>query len=205
MIYEPEEISYPIVRRDGFVRFENKYYAVGEGYSKKDAIVLTTKDLVSIYCGGKLLEIYNRIKSPYQTHEIKDHLKKPWQKVEESNAFLLVRARKIGPSVEEFVQKILCRGNGFVDTRVIWGLLSLDKKYEASRIDQCTRETIDLGHLSSRMVERLLALKPNAKKEPSQSRATPVGNSTEKSTRQTEFKFVRPMEVYKKASKANLH
>jgi hypothetical protein len=196
--YEHEQIGYPTVRRDGFVRFENKYYAVGEGYSKKDAIVLGTKNLVSIYCEGKLLEVYPRIKDPYQTHDIKDYLKKPWQRIEENNAFLLVRAKKIGPNVEEFVQKVLCRGNGFVDTRVIWGLLSLDKKYQAAQIDQCALEAMELGHLSSRMVERLLALKPKTPKDGSQHHISP-------DSQQSEFKFARSMETYKKAFKTNLH
>ena len=193
------------MRRDGFIRFENKYYAVGEGYSKKDTTVLATKDLVSIYCEGKLLEVYGRIKSPYQTHEIKEHLKKPWQKIHESNAFLLQRAKKIGPTVEEFVQKVLTRGNGLVDTRIIWGILSLDKKYECNQIEQCAREAIDLGHLSYRMVERLLNLKPKSKTADSKITA-PLSQNTEAGKRpQSEYKFIRSMDAYKRAPKTHLH
>jgi hypothetical protein len=47
--YEREEVAYPTVRRDGFVRFANKYYAVADEHIGKDVVVIATSTQVSIY------------------------------------------------------------------------------------------------------------------------------------------------------------
>lgn len=185
MAYEREEIAYPKVRRDSFVRFDNKFYAVSDDNVGKDTIVLATKDNVSIYRGGQLLEVYDRIKDPYQTHAIKEHLKRPWQKVEENNLHYLHMAQRIGPNVSRFVHALIHRGQGFVDTRKIWGVLSLEKKYKASAIDEAAATALAMGELSSRFVETLIRLHslPQEKQ--------PKPNTAAAS------KFSRPMTVYK--------
>ena len=194
LAYEPEDVAYPKVRRDGFVRYMNKYYAVGEGYTRKETTVLATQRNVTIYCDGRLLEVYARIQSPYETHATKDHLKKPWEKVEENNAFYLERAKKIGPHVCEFIRKVLARGQGFVDNRIIWGILSLDKKYEATQINQCAEEAMAMGSLSSRLVERLIKLKPKPQSVEEKSRERSPSQLNLK--RDLQPKFARPMSTY---------
>ena len=107
--------------------------------------------------------------------------------------------------METFIQKILCRGNGFVDTRVIWGVLSLDKKYSPAQIDECAKEAMELGQLSYRLVERLLKLKPKEVKNPEKNQNSSEGSAVKPAVAQTEFKFLRSMETYKKVSKTTLH
>jgi len=195
--YELEEVSYPKVRRDGFIRFGSKFYAIGEGHTGKTATVLATRKIVTIYLNGKLQETYTRITDPYETHSIKEHLQKPWQKVETNNAFYLQKARRIGPNVEELILKILQRGNGFVDTRVIWGVLSLDKKFINSKIDECAKDALDIGTLSYRHIKALLNLMHGAKIESDQTRESPkaIEVSLEPQSTQTS-KFIRSVSVY---------
>ena len=49
-------------------------------------------------------------------------------------------------------------GQGFVDTRKVWGILSLDKNYSTERIDRASQMAIEMGDLSSRRVEALVKL-----------------------------------------------
>ncbi len=196
LAYEREEVTYPTVRQDGYIRFANKYYAVADRFIGKEAIAIGTAKQVSIYCGAELLEVYDRIAAQSsQTHDTKDHLKKSSQKQEEQNRGYIEVARRIGPNAETFVRAVLDRGNGFVDTRVIWGLLSLDKNptYPRTAIEQAAGIALEMNTLSSRLVERLIKLTlvpkdPERGDAAAEARAqSPIQN-----------KFVRPVSVYKK-------
>ena len=76
-------------------------------------------------------------------------------------------------------------GQGFVDTRIIWGLLSLDKKYSKAAIDQAAGIALEMQTLSSRLVERLIKLTQ-----------APAVASPAPSTKLAP-KFIRPMSVYR--------
>lgn len=157
MGYEKEEIAYPIVRKDGFIRFSNKYYAVSDEHIDKEGVVLGSKSRVCIYINGVLIETYNRITEKYQTHAIKDHLQKPWQKVEENNKGYINHARRIGPHCEALIKALILRGEGFVDTRILWGVLSLEKKkYPVDLIDQACGEAYCIGKFSSKYIEKII-------------------------------------------------
>ena len=157
MSYEKEEITYPTVRKDGYVRFANKYYAVADEHIDKEGVALGSKTRISIYISGVLVETYNRITDKNQTHDIKDYLKKPWQKIEENNKGYLSHAKRIGPHCEAFIKTLIMRGDGFVDTRILWGVLSLEKKnYSTDLIDQACGEAYHLGKFSSKYVEKVI-------------------------------------------------
>lgn len=186
--YEREEVSYPTVRRDGFLRFANKYYAVEDEYITKEMVVLGTKGQVSIYHKGTLLHVYPRITDPYETHAIKDYLKKEWQKIEENNRHYLKKAATIGPNTYGFVYRLIEQGQGFVDTRKIWGVFSLEKRYSKDTIDWACGIAIEQSELSFRFVAKMATLFPVKNQI----------NSQEIKNENTEnYKFVRPMEVYK--------
>ncbi len=187
--FEREEVSYPVVRRDGFVRFANKYYAVEDKYIKQEMVVLGTKHQVSIYHKGVLLHVYKRITDRYETHAIKEHLKKGWQKIEENNGHYLEKAEKIGPNVYGFVYALIERGQGFVDTRKIWGIFSLAKRHPSTVIDWACGIAIEQDKLSSRFVEKMIFLFPqkDSLEFEENSNQDPIQN----------HKFVRSMTSYK--------
>jgi hypothetical protein len=63
------------------------------------------------------------------------------------------------------IQIILSRGEGFVDTRIVWGILTLNKKYPNSAIDKACESAIEIGSISLRTVHSFLKMTPKAKKE----------------------------------------
>ena len=156
LVYEKEELSYVTVRRDGFVRFSNKYYAVADQHISKECIVLGSKTRVSIYAAGVLVESYDRVIRKDQTHAIHEHLEKPWQKIEENNQGYLNHARRIGPHCEAVIKILILRNSGFIDTRIVWGILSLNKKYAVSYIDKACADAYNLGKFSSKYIEKII-------------------------------------------------
>jgi hypothetical protein len=156
LAYEHETISFVKVRKDGFVRHLHKYYALPNFTIQKEATIISNKKRISIYVDGKLIETYNVIDDPYQTHAIHEHLKKPWQRFEENYNHLLKRATAIGPTCYQLIYQILSQKNGFVDNRIVWGILALDKKYLNHSIDKACGIAKEAGKLSYRYVQQLL-------------------------------------------------
>jgi hypothetical protein len=188
--YEVETIQHATVRRDGYIRFINKYYRVDQKLKNEEVLIIGNTTQVAIYCKGRLLEVYKRITEKFKTKECKDHYKEPWEKTLNDQARYLEKARVIGGNVERFISIVLARGEGFVDTRVVWGLLTLNKKYSNNDLDKACESALELSQVNLRTIRQLLTImaKPKETKQPNnENYAQSVGG-----------KFVRPISEYKK-------
>lgn len=188
--YEVETIATSNVRRDGYVRFENKFYRVDPQLKKESALVIATNAQVSIYVNGRLVEVYERITDKFTTKTCKDHLKEPWEKTLEDHGHYLKRAAAIGVNVERFISIILARGAGFVDTRVVWGLLTLNKKYANADVDRACLSALELSQVNLTTVRQLLNIMAKPKPKPQR-----IDDPSE--DHQKGGKFARPMSEYK--------
>ena len=102
-------------------------------------------------------------------------------------SFYRKRAGKLGPYVEEIILKLLMQGNGFIDTRKVWGILSLDKKYSAYDINEACQKALSVDAISYRSILTFLQLKASCKQEDKEEpSAADIRTS----------KFVRPIEEY---------
>ena len=158
LAYEIEQYHEGIVRQDGCVRFANKYYSLDERYKGKTVSVLGDSRRVSIYFGGKLLEVHDWITGSDHTRSIKPQHMKPWERAMQDHSQYRQRAARIGPFVEEMILALLKQGQGFIDTRKIWGVLSLDKSYPADQINAACQEALKLGLAGYRVVKQFLNL-----------------------------------------------
>lgn len=156
LAYEIEETATATVRQDGHVRFANRYYSLEERFIGQDVFVLATATRVAIYHGGKLIETHERLTDPYRAKQTKAQHLKPWERSLQDDSLYRQRARKLGPDVERLIVSLLGQGHGFIDTRKIWGILSLDKKYEASAINRACAQAITLQRYSYRAVLQLV-------------------------------------------------
>jgi hypothetical protein len=192
LTYEIERISDNCaVRVDGHVRFDNKYYSVGKEHIKEKVMVIGNESLVSIYHKGKLLEIHEKITEQFQSKSTKPHHLEPYERIMHDNAHYLKKASSIGPDVEYIVRIILEQGQGFVDTRKIWGILSLDKKYSKEAINQACKDAHDFGKCNYRTVNNFLKLTtiPNTK-------VPDVELHHNKKQGPQQHKFIRPIKEY---------
>lgn len=183
--YEVETIIFSKVRADGYVRFCNKYYRIDQRLKKQIATVIGNSKQVSIYVGGRLLEVYERITDKYQSKACKDHYKETWEKTLNDHGHYIRQAAAIGENVSRFIQIILARGDGFVDTRVVWGVLTAVKKYYAKDIDRACATAIELRHISLHGFLQILSLSP---------KRTDIDKDEFKTT---SGKFERPMSEYR--------
>jgi len=183
LAYEIERWGEGTVRQDGHVRFENKYYSLDERYIGKSVQVIGNSTRISIYHDGKLLETHERVTDPNLSKSTKSQHLKPWERAMSDHSIYLRRAKRLGPNAEELIRRILGQGYGFVDTRKIWGILSLDKSYPAQMIDEACRKALVMESPTFRTVKGILEAGP----QPAVARGLkPAG----------EYKFIRPLSVY---------
>jgi transposase len=199
--YEPETFSSGAVRRDGHVRFENKYYSLPERFIGSRVVLLGSASHVAIYCEGKLIETHERVTDPLRSKSTKMEHLKPWEREMLDDSIYRTRARAIGADVDRFVERVIARGQGFVDTRKIWGVLSLDKTFTKERINEACRQAIALDTLSFRMVKSLCKLTDPPEAPSADERAA----SSLQQQHSHHHKFVRPLSVYEEQLELTLH
>ena len=163
--YKWEDFSWAKVRKDGHVRFSGKYYSIGQKFVGQDAFIIGDEKQVSLYCKGNLIEVHDRITSSYNYKSTKKHHLKSWEQVFEDNSFYLKRAEKIGFNCKSLVQALLSSSDGFVDTRIVWGILSLDKEYHHDDIDMACAKALSLKCFSYRFVKNFIDNKHQKKEE----------------------------------------
>ena len=165
--YEVEKILTTNVREDGYVRFLNKFYRVDPRLKSEEALVIGNTEFISIYCAGRLIESYPKITDPFRKSDCKEHLREAFEKTLNDHGHYITMAEKIGPNASRFVQIILARGEGFVDNRIVWGLMSLDKTYSKDEIDKACASALELSTVHLGCVRSLLKIhaKPKPKAE----------------------------------------
>lgn len=186
LAYEVEAFHEGKVRKDGHVRFRNKYYSVEERYRGEKVEVIGNTKQISIYHKGKLIEVHGRITDPYITKNTKPTHMAPWERAISDGSIYRERAARLGADVEKMVLHWLLNGNGFIDTRKIWGVLSLDKKYTPESINGACRHALSIKAYSYRTI--LSFLKLDAKSERKRPPAMPQKPDSSK--------FARSMEEY---------
>jgi hypothetical protein len=154
--FECEQYHEGLVRIDGHVRFQGKYYSVGEKYVRKQVTVIGNSRQVLIYQSGKLIETHPRLTDRCRSKSTKRHHLKPWEQICDNPEGLKGIAAKIGEFVLIVVEEILRKGNGFVDLRRIWGILSLDKKYPKQEINAACERAVWSEDYSYRSIKRFL-------------------------------------------------
>jgi hypothetical protein len=154
--YEHHQFSTATVRKDAFVRFDTKYYAVDDKFIGVETQILATHTQVCIFHRGKIVESYERNWDHHKPHSIKEHLLKPHQKIIQDHGYYLKRAETLGPSVRTMVLKLLTQNQGFLDFRKIWGILSLDKNYPPEAINEACATALQMNLFSSRAVKNIL-------------------------------------------------
>lgn len=170
MDYEVAQYHEGKVRIDGHVRFDGKYYSVSEDYINKAVTVIGTARQVAIYQAGKLIETHGRVTDRAISKSTKRHHLKPWEQVCNNPDGLQSLGAKIGPSVEAIIRRVLLDGDGFINYRRIWGILSLDKKYSRQEINSACDEALEAQLYSSKVIEEFIINAQQQEDAPSKTR-----------------------------------
>lgn len=189
LAYEVAQYHEGIVRRDGHVRFDSKYYSLCEDYINKPVTVIGTSMQVAIYHAGKLIETHERVTDRARAKSTKRHHLKPWEQVCDNPEGLHSLGAKIGPSVEAVIRRVLLDGDGFINYRRIWGILSLDKKYAHAEINSACDDALETQIYSSKAIEQFIIRAREERQESNPSPARPPGKFQRDITEYTQLLF----------------
>jgi len=175
------------------VRFQNKYYSVEEKFISEKVILLGNQTQVSIFHKGQLVEVHQKIIDAHQSKSTKRHHLKPWERSMQDDSFYRRRALKIGPHVEEMIIILIAQGHGWIDTRKVWGVLSLDKSFSKSQINLACQMAIEVQSYSYRTVRGFL----QAQKTQPETKISDHKNNNKVN------KFIRPLSSYQNELELN--
>ena len=200
LAYEIEESTTSTVRQDGHVRFANRYYSLDERFIGEDVLILGSSTQLAIYHAGELIETHQRLIDPYQVKQTKPQHLKPWERSLSEDSIYRQSARKLGPFVEQMIVIVLRQGQGFIDTRKVWGILCLDKEYAPDAINAACQRALDLKTHGYRAVLRFLKQSPKTKHSlAANKRSTPSYDNESivaSEPRVVQYKYTRDLSVY---------
>ena len=160
------------VRADGHVNYLERYYSVAELYVGQKVGVIEQDEQVHIYLEGKRIETHQRLKGPYALCSTKPEHLGPWRRAMERDSVYRRVARRIGPDVDQLVLMILERGNGFIDTKAIFGVMGFEKLYSAADLNEACKYSLEVQSPTYLAVKVFLKLHDTRSK---QKRAEAVG------------------------------
>lgn len=175
LTYQIEHYHEGMVRRDGHVRFQNKYYSLDEKFIDKNVIIIGGKNSVEIFYNGALVEVHSRVTSKYVSKSTKPQHLKPWEAAMSNPDGLRGEAAKIGFNTELLILEILRRGKGFIDQRKIWGILSFAKKYPSNLIESACAFALLINSPSYQVVKKWLVEHSEISSTEENSKPLPTG------------------------------
>ena len=200
LAYEIEESSTSTVRQDGHVRFANRYYSLDERFIGEDVLILGSSTQLAVYHAGQLIETHQRLTDPYQIKQTKPQHLKPWERSLSEDSIYRQNARKLGPFVEQMIVNVLRQGQGFIDTRKVWGILCLDKEYAPEAINAACKRALELKTHGYRAVRRFLKHAPKAKHRlaanPRSARSYDNESTVASEPGVVQYKYTRDLSVY---------
>lgn len=156
--FEPAEYHFGTVRKDGHVRFRNKYYSLEDKHIGKEVFIIGTFHTVSIYHKCQLLETHSRVQNQHLSKSTKNCHRKGWEQIMNDHNYLVNKAKTLGDDVMNIVTQILACGQGYVDYRKIWGILNLDKSYSSIAINEACKKALAMESLSYRTIKNLIEI-----------------------------------------------
>jgi transposase len=145
---------------------------------------------------GKLIEVHSRVTDPSQSKSTKPQHLKPWERAMQDDSMYRERAARIGPYVDEMILRLIARGEGFIDQRKIWGILSLDKRYAKGQIDLACKRALEMESLSYRTVKGFLEIEEVRELEESGRMGFTDQRREFAPGLEKQHKHVRPLSVY---------
>lgn len=146
------------VRMDGHVTYQGRHYSVDEKYVAQKVSVLEKEGKLQIYCQGELIETHEVNRSPHSLCSTKPEHLSPWKRALDVDSGYRKAARHLGNHVDELVLLILERGQGFIDTATIWGVLNHEKNFPPQAINEACKLAIELESPTYKAVTILLKL-----------------------------------------------
>ncbi|MFQ5601354.1 MAG: IS21 family transposase [Candidatus Krumholzibacteriia bacterium] len=148
------------VHRDGHVEIERSYYPVPPEYLNRDVWARWDTRVVRIF-NRKMepIAVHCRVEPGHFASEPSFIPKKKISAIEKGADYLLQKARRIGLETGRWAEA-MHKARGIQGLRILVGLLSLAKRYEAEKIEEACRVARGHGAFRLRVLRELIKRQP---------------------------------------------
>lgn len=138
---------------------DEHYYSVPCAYVGKTVEVVYDLDSVEIYCDLQRIAFHIRSHRIGRYTTISGHMPERHIKVKEGMDpdHLVIQASQIGPSTQNFIEKILSRGAQCQPNfKSCQGILSLAKRFPKERLERATQRALRYNNITYKAVQSIL-------------------------------------------------
>jgi transposase len=146
------------VRVDGHVNYLDRFYSVAEVFVGQKISVFEEDGKVQIHHNGKRIETHPKLTGPYALCSSKPEHLGPWMRAKEPGSIFRKSARRLGPDVDQMILAVLERGQGFIDTQAIYGIIGFEKSYSPGAINEACQSALDIESPTYKAVKIFLKL-----------------------------------------------
>ncbi len=146
------------VRLDGHVKYKAHYYSVGTEFAQKHIYIYTKNGELLFYHQGQLVVTHREgLKTDPKVFTLDRH-RGAMQAALSPESMYLRAARRMGPWVEKIIRIFIEQGQGFIDEKIIWGLLGLKTEYPPQQINIACQQAFEIGEVNYRTIRVLLRI-----------------------------------------------
>lgn len=146
------------VRVDGHVNYLDRYYSVEEVYVGKKISVIEEDGRIQIHHDGKPIETHAKLTGPYALCSTKPEHLGPWKRAKEPGSIFRKAARRLGANVDQMILAVLERGQGFIDTQTIYGIIGFEKSYSPGAVNEACQSALEIESPTYKAVKTFLKL-----------------------------------------------
>ena len=146
------------VRWDGHVKYGRHFYSLGPGLANKHVHVLLENEHLKFYYQGQLYIEHVVVESKTTRIITLPEHKGAMVAALDSNSMFIQAARRIGPWVEKVIRTIIERGEGFLDLKLIWGIIKSTPEYSRMELDLACKMAYEINEVNYKTIRTILRI-----------------------------------------------
>jgi transposase len=146
------------VRWDGHVKHGRHYYSLGPELANKHVHVLLDKDKVKFYYQGQLHVEHDVVESSSTKIITLPAHKGAMTIALDSNSMFIQASRRIGPWAEKVIRTVIERGDGFLDLKLIWGIIKSTPEYSRIELDRACKMAYEINEVNYKTIRTILRI-----------------------------------------------
>lgn len=170
--YELKRYAYGTVYKNShiFLSKDKHYYSVPHRYVGRKVKIIYSPGTVLVYYKYEQIARHERHYQPYQYTTISEHLPATHQFIQQWSAqTFLDKADKVGSECKAYIEKVLDqRGHPEQAYKSCMGIMSLEKKFGAERLNKACKRALDFEAYTYHTVKNILEKGWDAVEEPPQ-------------------------------------
>ena len=176
--YELKRYAYGTVFKNShiFLNKDKHYYSVPYQYVGRKVKIIYSPTMVQVYYKYEQIAQHERQYVPYQYTTVAEHLPTNHQFVRQWSAqTFLDKAAKVGQQCQDYIQQVLDqRGHPEQAYKSCMGILSLEKKFGAQRLNKACKRALAFEAYTYHTVKNILEKGWDTIEEPTADDKTPV-------------------------------